>query len=279
MTSMKKTLALLFGLAATVSAMAQAPEGWKPLKGENQQDGQFLGAWESEDGFSKVKIWKTKGESKLENLMRVPGLDTRIDPQEHPVRMATLPKPLLGIQVRYPDSDDEEERRVRSGFFVLTEKGSYELRVSSTIRREFSVAKWDLGRPLQDDGYVKRDRFKKAVDRFNEDVRQLNLRPIKIDPKIVPPVADAEKAGNHLKVLVTISKEGKFLHGGKEKSEEDLLSLFAKEVGKADDAKCESVVLRIKAHKETDFSHVRRLIRLAAKGGIDKVAFGSPAGE
>lgn len=267
---MRKGLGLFFLLLGPVFCLAQSPDGWKAVHDQKDIQRGFLGEWESDGESARVKLWTLDGKSWLAEVMDSQGLDTGIAPQEHPVHMEPLPKPYLGMKTTYLAKEKEEGTWSRFGFVVMTDQGGYDLKVSSIKKEGFDLGKWTLGNAVEDPGNVLRNEFKKAAQKFNEDVKHLRLRPIKIDGKLNPPVSKGGKKPNSQKLEVRVSGDGIYPVNGVVQDKKSLVELMKKAVEKEP-----KTVLHVKAAKEVDFEVVRRLIRLGARAGLDRVAYGA----
>jgi biopolymer transport protein ExbD len=98
---------------------------------------------------------------------------------------------------------------------------------------------------------------------------------VKMDPEVEPPVAkNSVKAedGNG-RIVINIRQEGElFSEQGEELTDDDVIDLVTKEKDRIE-AQGYEPKLHLRGDKRSVFKHCRKVLRLSAKAGVDKVVF------
>ena len=100
---------------------------------------------------------------------------------------------------------------------------------------------------------------------------------VKMDPEVEPPVAkNSVKAedGNG-RIVINIREGGElYSEAGEELSDDDVIDLVTKEKDIIE-AQGYDPKLHLRGDKRAVFKHCRKVLRLSAKAGVDKVVFGT----
>lgn len=266
---------------------AQTPEGWKKLPQEKGGEGappdadrekvepkkngvRFLGSWERMDGKVVIEVGTFQDLPAMPEILGM-RLDNAADPSDFPVRVESLKKPLLGMRFWFDQDGDGREEMER--ILVVEETGGRLVAVELQPEATFDLKAWIKAEKPHAEERILRLGFDA---RAAEMTILINNPPtIGVDSKLEPPVGGAVASGNHMKVEVTVLDGPKYQVEGIEKTEEELNQFFKEAVKKAARRKDTNAVLYVRAEKQIEFSTVRILIRLAAKAGIEQVAYGS----
>ena len=267
-----KIIWLFFGMVLFLDGQIVVPkEGWRLVEkgGEKVEGMQFLGAWQMLDESLSVRgAWVEELPSfkVLVGLTDLKGVESvGIDSSFLPKRADVLKAPKLGLKIKLRDLGPEEMNQER--FWIWGENGGVMLAATFKKGGAFALDEWVLQKSPKDLDGEKRKTLQALADYINGHV---NLPVIKINDELRPPVAGGSNLDEEAsKIRVEIRGEGKYFFEEKEYSLEELEGVFQK-AKKGGDV----TVLQISSEKQVAFKFTQRLIKAAARAGINQMAYG-----
>jgi len=249
---------------------AQAPRGWikteLPKIMENQVE--FVGAWKDQDGKFNVRITKYRDQPLIGKIMGLKQSDNDTEPDLSlfPIEVKSIPAPHLGLWFRLGLSQKHEGFR-HEYFWLRTQDAVVLMFVVSKGNAGFQLEEWKYGKIHSDKKGSLRAQFRKTAKELTPLLKSPPV--IDLDTPLKAPIrGKADIKGPH--IIVTIHDNGKFSINGKVQNEEQLL--FA--MRKASESNPDTI-LHIHGDMTTEFRFARKVIRLGATAGLNKVAFGT----
>lgn len=98
---------------------------------------------------------------------------------------------------------------------------------------------------------------------------------VKMDPEVKPPIAANSKRAEDGtgRIVVNIYEDGTFSDANKLRMDDDAIYEMVKKRKEEEDVKGYVPKLHLRGDKRAVFTHCRKVIRISAKAGVDKVLF------